>query len=888
MPANLRRRVIRAIARARAQGRNATGPTVAIWAASLAICACFIAFSAVALYNLRTSALRQAESDLARYSLTLAEQADRSFKSVDLVTLSIADYITRLNLQNQDALTWRLGQRDIHDLLIQNLSGLPQVDAITVINAEGKLLNFTRYWPIPEVNISDRDYFKALKADPKGTTFLSEPAENRGTGTWTIYLARRLNGPDGEFFGLVLGAMTLQYFEDFYRLTAPSDASAVALLRHDGMMLARSPKTTQVGKFFPEAAKLIRAESSGTLRDLSPIDGQMRLKAAHSLRNYPLFVLATQTEASALQEWYAIAKVLISLCAGAVTITLVSTFFVSRWWHQQILLRSMLEQKASADSARARAESELLRERSQRAEASNQAKSAFLAVMSHEMRTPLNGVIGALDLLQRTQLDREQSSFVEAALNSSEALLAQISDVLDFSKMEAGRLELEYSGVNVRQLASSLFSIVGTQASARGNTLTLSVEDALPPLLTGDPVRLRQILLNFLSNAVKFTSHGNIRLEIARRATDPGAMQVEFSVADTGDGIPSDRIESLFNEFSMVDASYSRNAGGTGLGLAISKRLVTTMGGEIGVESEVGKGSRFWFRIPLTEWVSTPSAAIGPELTPVGPARPLDILLVDDNPTNLLVVGKMLEAAGHRITTGANGREALAAARDKLFDVVFMDISMPEMDGMEATRRIRLLPQPFNGVPIIALTANAVAGDRGHFISAGMNDYVTKPVRRAQLDAILQQYTANRKAEAAEPVSSVSDASPAIPSAGLDTAPLIDLKELQQLAAETSPEIVQSVITEFFGELDERLETFSKAVAAGEIGEIARISHAIAGSAAAVGALQLRQIAKRIETDCKTGNSASALALGAQLCAVAERTKAALREMEEEPGCVAA
>jgi signal transduction histidine kinase/CheY-like chemotaxis protein/HPt (histidine-containing phosphotransfer) domain-containing protein len=842
----------------------------------------------VALYNLRTSALRQSASDLSRYSLTLAEQADRSFKSVDLVTLSISDYISRLNLRDQDALTERLGQRDVHDLLIQNLSGLPQVDAITVINAEGKLLNFTRYWPIPEVNISDRDYFKALKADPSGTTYLSEPAENRGTGTWTIYLARRLNGPSGEFFGLVLGAMTLQYFEDFYRSTAPNEASAVALLRSDGMMLARSPKTTQVGKRFPEAAGLVQADSSGTLRSFSPIDGQMRLKAAHSLRNYPLFVLATQTEDSALQEWYAIAKVLAGLCGAAVLITVVSTVFVSRWWQQQVLLRGMLEQKVTADRARADAEATLLRERSKLAEASSQAKSSFLAVMSHEMRTPLNGVIGALDLLQRTPLDREQTTFVEAALNSSEALLAQISDVLDFSKMEAGRLELEYTGVNVRQLATSLFSIVGTQASARGNTLSLSVEDTLPALLTGDPVRLRQILLNFLSNAVKFTRDGRIRLEMARRVVGAGGPQIEFSVSDTGDGIPADRIDSLFNEFSMVDASYARNAGGTGLGLAISKRLVTIMGGEIGVESEVGKGSRFWFRIPLAEWGNTQSVETGPELTPVGPVRALDVLLVDDNPTNLMVVGKMLEAAGHRITTAANGREALAAARDTRFDVVFMDISMPEMDGMEATRRIRLLPQPFASVPIIALTANAVAGDRAHFMAAGMNDYLTKPVRRAQLDAVLERYTANKQPEAPEPAGKMADQPAAIVSTELETAPLVDAKELQQLAAETSPEIVQSIISEFLGELEQRLEALSRALAEGEMSEIARVSHAIAGSAATVGALQLRVIAKQIETDCKTGKRDSALSRAAQVDKVAASTVTALRKVCEEPGCIAA
>jgi CheY-like chemotaxis protein len=407
------------------------------------------------------------------------------------------------------------------------------------------------------------------------------------------------------------------------------------------------------------------------------------------------------------------------------------------------------------------------------------------------------------------------------------------------------------------------------------------VAETIPTRITADPVRLRQILLNFLSNAVKFTRDGEVHLEIAIEGGVAGASNLEFSVRDTGEGIPQDRISSLFKEFSMVDSTYARNAGGTGLGLAICKRLVTVMGGEIGVDSEPGKGSRFWFRIPLSvateDTSNVPAEAPTLDELPQGPVRSLSILLVDDNGTNRMVASRMLEASGHRVLTAVDGREALAAAREQIFDVIFMDISMPVMDGLEATRRIRVLPDPFNCVPIVALTANALAGDRAQFLAAGMNDYLTKPVRRAALDGVLSKIARDSVDETVVGASDRVDHPEGSQRSHRVAEAVIDVTELSNLANETSSEIVQTVIATFNNELQGRVEELLAATGSHSLHEVERLAHAIAGSAASVGAIKLRGLAKRIEADGKANEFQSALARSQQIGAVAAETLEELR-----------
>ncbi|MFA5952459.1 MAG: ATP-binding protein [Hyphomicrobium sp.] len=501
-----------------------------------------------------------------------------------------------------------------------------------------------------------------------------------------------------------------------------------------------------------------------------------------------------------------------------------------------------------------------------KAEAASEAKTTFLSTMSHEMRTPLNGVLGALDLLSETGLDEKQKELVNIAHESSDALLVHINDVLDFSKMEAGKLDLVSEPFELARLATSVLHIVAPQAEHRNNRLISELNGELPTKLDGDRIRVRQVLLNLVSNANKFTKNGNISVRVDRVGGTRERPEIEIGVSDTGIGIPAQRLKDLFQEFSMVDSSYTRKTSGTGLGLAISKRLIESMGGTIGVESTEGVGSRFWFRVALPGIWGERSLEVVQSRATTGPVPKLRILLADDNVTNQLVASRMLASSGHDVVTVSNGLEALAAASSQRFDVLLTDISMPEMDGIEATRRIRQLPEPLSSIPIVALTANAISGDRERFLAAGMNEYLTKPLRRSDIDQCLAGMFGGKTALAQDALAPAAVA--------VDHAyPLLDASELERLAAETSPEVVPSVVEEYLSEMQRRLAEVLAVMGKADAEALQKVTHAIAGASAGTGARRLREHAKRIELDCMAEKAGQALALAKDLPSLMEETR---------------
>jgi signal transduction histidine kinase/FixJ family two-component response regulator len=386
--------------------------------------------------------------------------------------------------------------------------------------------------------------------------------------------------------------------------------------------------------------------------------------------------------------------------------------------------------------ADAKAEAERLQ---QEAEQANAAKTEFLATMSHEIRTPLNGIIGYTDLLlDDPNLNDEQRRQLTRVSDAGTALLTLVNDILDFSRIEAGQVELELRRFSPAALIDNTFSIVKAIADKKRLAMRVAVCPNVPAELVGDPDRLRQVLLNLLNNAVKFTPAGEVVLKVECRSRSAERSTLRFSVSDTGIGIASQKQHLLFQRFSQLDGSIRREFGGTGLGLAISKHLVELMGGEIGVESIEGRGATFWFVLDLP--VPAAEASAEPAgLQQAKPTAPARILLVEDVTINQEIARAVLESAGHEVDVVADGAQAILAVRNKAYDLVLMDVQMPIMDGMTATRHIRALEHPAKSLPIIAMTANVLPQQVAQFHAAGMNEHVAKPFKRDELFAAIER-----------------------------------------------------------------------------------------------------------------------------------------------------
>jgi len=375
------------------------------------------------------------------------------------------------------------------------------------------------------------------------------------------------------------------------------------------------------------------------------------------------------------------------------------------------------------------------------AESASKAKGEFLANMSHEIRTPMNGIMTVVEFLEETSLTSKQRELTDIIKSSSENLLTIINDILDFSKIEAGQIELEKINFSLRDELDSVLKPLILKAREKGLIIKLSFDKNIPETLIGDPLRIKQIIINLVNNAIKFTSTGGVFITVKHIAKEESKHILRFDVKDTGIGIPSKNLHKLFKSFSQTDASSTRKYGGTGLGLAISKNLVELMGGEIDVESQKGEGSVFWFIIKLDEGqgdihhenIKAPKLHKG--------KQKLNILIVDDNAINRKVAEMTLSKLGHQTQMAVNGYEAYHQFLNNSFDIILMDVHMPEMDGLETTALIRKYEKEnniVNPIPIIAMTAAAMKGDKERFLESGMNEYISKPFKISDIEKVLQ------------------------------------------------------------------------------------------------------------------------------------------------------
>jgi signal transduction histidine kinase/CheY-like chemotaxis protein len=502
-------------------------------------------------------------------------------------------------------------------------------------------------------------------------------------------------------------------------LRPDEDVVAAEIVRADGSTLAK--------------AEFVRASSGRTSQVAADIVLNERLGSVH------LWISTAGIDA----ELHRNELILLVVLAGALGAATVASAFL-----QRIVSRPY----AALAQTKIELEQALVD-----AQAATRAKSEFLANMSHEIRTPMNGVIGMLDLVPTQQLESETRSMIETARAAADSLVAIINDVLDFSKIDAGKLTLECIEVNPRNLIEEVAALFTAQARAKGLQLTWAVHDDVPALLGGDPTRLRQILINLIGNAVKFTERGEVFVgaECGAGASEGRMATLQMVVRDTGIGIAPEAQKKLFQAFTQADSSTTRKYGGTGLGLAITKRLVDAMGGSIKVVSGPQQGTSFRLSIPMEvrarvavaplrrdspERLGGPSPDAGDAQRRDGAVRTTHpgarVLIVEDNEVNQKVALRVLRTFGIEAQLAADGAQAVTMARQQPFDLIFMDCQMPVLDGFEATRAIRA----FSRVRIVAMTANALTGDRERCLEAGMDDYLTKPLRRDLLAAMLERW----------------------------------------------------------------------------------------------------------------------------------------------------
>lgn len=791
---------------------------------------------------------RRIKSDASMSSIFI----EQSIAGADLVLRDLVSHLElRRDILPTDVFNRYVTSRELHERLLSAKSALPNLNVLSVVSPTGEVLNFSRSYPAvseagERINISDREYFRTLTLNP-GNSVISGTLRNRGDGRRVFFLARKIQATDGRLLGIALAGIDYDGLSSFLDEVSASvlemgGGKAVSIYSNECRIIS-VPEVIETEPCASEESTLRRLErlaiakikvEHGQIRFDGLLEKNPAVVAVQSLSNYPITVVASSSDPVILADWKRNA---IQTLFVAIVLTLCFTIIL------RLVARTSLKDAETINS--------LVAARKQALDALID-KERFITTMSHEIRTPLNGVIGAISLLKRSELRADQVVPVQAATSSAEFLLTTLNEILDYSRINAGHFNSATIDFNLKAMVEDVIEI-GRQAATEGAmTLSYVVDEKLPEVVHGDRHLIMRILMNLVGNSIRFTDKGYVRVFVRGARAEHLNWNLQFTVEDSGMGIKKSDLERIFDPFEQVTSDYSKPGAGSGLGLSICKAISNFLGGHIKVESVFGVGSRFTFSLDIAE-VSVPNPASegSPSDTKNEAATnvPLRILIVEDTPANQVVMRLILEKLGHKVEIASDGAQAVRMFCAAEYDVIYMDVQLPVMDGyastrmiraVESERRLKIPPTGGTPTPIFGLSAFSSSSAREKAESSGMTGYIAKPVTMEILERSLARIQPISREAVGHRVAAgkLSDA--------------LDSREIVELWQTLGSEGFVIAIGHFKADVRATIERMRSGMEKRDWPESARAAHRLKGLMIQFGGLELARIFTQIEASASS------------------------------------